>query len=98
MPLASVVPVVELNVPQSAAGVPFRVSTTGSDEIAAPATVTVTVEVLLPSAATLTGLVFKLIVLTAGGLEVCVTGAVALLPVPASVAVTKQNPIVVVDV
>jgi hypothetical protein len=99
-PLALVVAKVGLRVPHDA---PLMVNCTGSPDTAAPPgagpalTVAVTVEVVLPSAGMLAGLAETATTLagTGGGLLSWSMDVDTLLPLPASVAVTVQNPTVV---
>lgn len=95
-PLALVVPLAGLMVPQAA---PVRVNITGSPGCAAaPAlTVAVTADVVLPSAGIEAGLTVTSTVLgvPGGGLLVWVIVAEPAVPVLASVAFTVQNPTVV---
>lgn len=94
MPLVPVLPVVELRVPQAAAGVPLVVKVTWSLVTTCPVagltTVAVTEDVLAPSAGRLDGLAVTVI----GG-AVCV---IVIVVVKLPVMVMVQVPVVVDDV
>jgi hypothetical protein len=94
-PLALVVAVLELNVPHTLAA-PLIVKDTKSLATSFPVTVALMAEVVLPSAAMLAGVAVTPVRLVA--VPCCVITVEAVLPVPASVAVTVQKPAVVLDV
>jgi hypothetical protein len=96
-PLAFVVAKARLRVPQDA---PLVVKLSGSPATKTPPlvwTMAVTVEVVVPSAGTVPGFAIAATVFTVagGGLLVWVILVLPLLPVPDSVTVTMQKPMVV---